>query len=288
MNDLNQKPLEVTFMRHGLSEANIIQKAEKSGSPHELTEKVYERHDFEQRLSLEGVEQALMARRWLISEHMAPEDYDERYMSPFFRTMETAITVGGDSPWLPNLSLIERDWGLFGATPLQEREIQYADIMKMKELSSFFTRFTGGESVFDTTFRVRAFIDTLYRENGGQRILAVTHGELMWAARNVIERLLPTEWQAMDDDKTKRIGNCCLLQYARTNPDNLEDISTSLSNGWRRMYDPVEPEKSPYGGEWHKLPGKQRLGPDQVMKIIEQKPRLIPPIFEIAASADCS
>lgn len=262
-------PMDLVMMRHGQSEANVVQGLEKSDVPHPQTNAIYARHDYEQRLARDGLTQPLLARDWLLAQGIAPEQFDEAYVSPLYRTLETAAILGGQAClWLPETKIIERDWGIFGATPLNERRVRFADTERMKQLSSFFTRFDGGESMYDVTMRFRMFLDTLSREKSDQRILAVTHGELMWAARFVIERLMPHEWQAMDGDKTLRIGNCCLLWYSRQNPEDADDVRLSLSDGWRLMYNPVEPQTSPYGGEWQKLSGKRRFNAQQINELL--------------------
>ncbi len=271
-------PMEVVLMRHGQSEANVVQSAEKTDNPapFELSQQVYARHDFEQRLAPKGLAQAAGARAWLEANGTLPEDFDECYVSPLYRTLETAQILGGAAClWLPEPKIVEREWGLFGALPLEEREARFPDTKRMQELSSFYTRYDGGESVHEVTLRFRQFLDTLSREKTDQRILAVTHGELMWAARFVIERMLPQEWQAMDEEKALRIGNCCLLWYTRQNPEDPDDIRESLSDGWRRMIDTAQPERSPYGGEWQKLSGKRRFSAGQIAGLIQDSPPLL-------------
>ena len=44
-------PNELVFVRHGQSEANVIQKADKSGIRHEMEEHINDRPDWRQRLS---------------------------------------------------------------------------------------------------------------------------------------------------------------------------------------------------------------------------------------------
>ena len=75
---------------------------------------------------------------------------------------------------------------------------------------------------------------------GDKRVLAVSHGEFMWAMRFVVERMLPQKWQELDKNKKMRIGNCYILWYSRRNPADPTDVRTSLSDGWRRIVDPVE------------------------------------------------
>lgn len=269
-------PLDLVLVRHGLSEANIVQRAEKAGQSHPALDEVYERQDYQQRLALEAVRQAEIAGEWLREHAIAPEDFDERYVSPFNRTMDTARHLGGDRcEWLVEFRLVERDWGHYGATPKHERSELFPHTDRAMEEASFFARLDGGESIGDVAYRFRDFIDTLTRDMADRRVLVVTHGELMWTARFVIERMLPQEWQELDLDTTLRIGNCCVMWYTRQNPDDPSEIRSSLSAGWLRLVDPVEPARSPYNGQWQELPGKRRLDGRQLDALTRGTPRLL-------------
>ena len=268
------QPMNIVFVRHGQSEANVVQHAEKNGGTHVHSEKVYERHDFEHPLTLKGVAQAKAARTTLKSLGMTPQTFNEFYVSPYKRTKETAAYIGRDEVnWLPEIRLIERDWGLYGSTPLTERIVKFADTERRRERNSFYTRYENGESIPDVIGRVRDWLSTLNREMTNKSVLAVTHGELMWAARYVLEGLTPEQWVEMDTDKSLRIGNCCILWYSRQNPEDPTEISPNITGGWRRMVDPYEPENSPYGGEWQKLQGRARLLGAELLRKAEMQPR---------------
>lgn len=263
-------PMELVMVRHGRSRANEAQQADKRGDDMTPHSDVFDIHDYAQRLSPVGVEQAKTAREWMVANGLAPEEFDERYVSSFHRTMETAAYLGGPAcQWLVDARLIERNWGHYGAMTIKERQERYPHTERMKQLSSFLVQFDGGESIYSTMYPFRDFLGTMYREKVDKRVLVVSHGERMWVARFVIERMTIDEWQRLDADKTMRIGNCALLQYRRQNPEDPEDVVTSFSSGWRRMIDPVEPEKSPYGGEWCKLPGKRHFTGQQLLAMIE-------------------
>lgn len=269
-------PMDLMLIRHGRSKANEAQQADKNGEDMTPHLDVYDKHDFEQRLASTGIKQAQKARRWMLANDVDPEEFDARFVSPYYRTLETAAHLGGTALWVPDARLVERDWGSYGAMTIKERQERYPETERMRELSSFFTRFDGGESVYDVYCRFRDFLGTLSREMKDKRVLAVTHGELMWAARFTIERMMPHEWEALDRDKTKRISNCAILWYTRTNPEDPEDVRASLSDGWRRMIDPIQPSKSPYDGEWQKLPGKQHYNGEQLLQIVDSE-RVVTP-----------
>ena len=83
------------FVRHGESEANSVQVADKVDSLHEMGELVNERPDWEQRLSRRGIEQAQRAKTWMERNLGGAASFDLRYFSPFLRTRETAAYLGG-------------------------------------------------------------------------------------------------------------------------------------------------------------------------------------------------
>lgn len=260
----------MVLVRHGQSEANVVQKLDKPGAtPHPLQDSVYKRVDSHQRLTEDGRSQAMVAAEWLASQGLRPEDFDERYVSPYVRTMETAgLLASSETMWLPEVRIIERDWGAYGATPASERADRFPDTERARAQSGFFARHDGGESINDVVYRFRDFLGTLARDFPEGRILAVTHGELMWTARFVIERLLPEEWNHLDQDETMRIGNCGVLEYTRVNPEDSGDVRTSLSRGWCRIVNTDRPN-SPYGGNWRKLPDDRHRSGRQLLELAE-------------------
>lgn len=285
------QPMEIMLIRHGESEANRVQRAEKNGLVSPLAAEVYGRHDFQHHLTAQGVRQAKAARAVLLGEGIVPEIYfDEHYVSTYQRPIETfAYITDGNADPLTSLWLIERDWGRYGNTPLADRTEMFAETERLKEISTFMTRYDGGENIPDVATRLKHWIDTINREQTDKKVMAVVHGELMWTARYLFEGLTTKQWEAMDKDKALRIGNCCILWYSRQNPENPDETSRTISGGWRRMIDPFEPDKSPYGGEWQKLPGRTRLMGKDILAAAEAYPRLpdeeIPALVEEAQEA---
>ena len=278
-------PFDLVLVRHGQSEANVVQKREKdidvavangetdvSPLPEALA--IFGRHDSQQRLTSDGRSQASTAGAWLAENELRPQGLTGRFVSPYNRTLETAVLLDPEATWTPDARLVERDWGEYGSTPAPDRKHRFPDTERMREASAFFARMAGGESIFDTSFRVREFLGMCAREFADERVIAVAHGEVMWATRFVLERLMPHEWQALDEQNDQRIANCTVLQYTRLDPDGSGDVSDSLSSGWRRITDPVN-GKSPYGGEWHRLPGKRSLTAAELMAVVEASPPLL-------------
>ncbi len=282
---MSSLPLDLVLVRHGQSEANVVQKREKeidaavangeSGvEPLPEAVEIFARHDSHQRLTGAGRDQAARAGAWLAENALRPGDFTGRFVSPYNRTLETAVLLDPETTWTPDARLVERDWGEYGSTPAPNRKNLYPGTVRGLEANAFFARMAGGESVFDTSFRVREFLGMCAREYSDKRVIAVAHGEVMWATRFVLERLMPHEWQSLDEQKDQRIANCSILHYTRVDPNGSGEVAGSLSSGWRRITDPID-GKSPYGGEWRRLPGKRSLTAAELMAVVEASPPLL-------------
>lgn len=268
-------PNDLVFVRHGQSEANIIQKAAEAGDPHELEAHVHDRPDWQQRLSAHGILQVQLAKEWLDAHLGGVKSFDFRYFSPFLRTRETAGLLGGPDcgDWIIEDRAVERSWGVYGSLPAGERENLYARTARMYEQSPWYVRLDGGESRYEVSDRYRDFQGTLHREAAGKRVLVVTHGDFIGIARYNIERMLPEQFEAMDSDKAQSIKNCCIVHYSRVNPEDSADVREKLT--WRRMTDPVMPGRSPFGGAWAELPARPKYSGAQLMEQAEYVSRLL-------------
>jgi broad specificity phosphatase PhoE len=186
------------------------------------------------------------------------------------RARETAAHVGGvDALWKVDDRLKERDWGIYGATPFEDRAGLFASTERLRGLSSLYTRLDGGESLGDNVLvRIRDWLGTLHRDAEGQSALAVAHGELIWTARYIIERMLPEEWDEVEEDKSQKIRNCSITWYSRVNPTDPEEISKHIK--WRKMIYPDNESQSPFGGEWVELPGKRYFSGEMLLESVEK------------------
>ncbi len=268
-------PQDLIFVRHGQSEGNIVQRAFKEGDGMDIPENFLHTHDWQYRLSPEGVDQAKAAGKWFTEQFGSlQEAFDERYVSPYIRTRETAAHIGGAAcTWLVDDRLPERDWGVYNSVPPNERQQHFPHSEKMRELSPLRWRPDGGEALMsEVLLRFRDWLDTLHREQSDKRVLAVTHGELMWVARYVIERMLPEEWEASEVDKSQRIFNCDILWYSRVNPQDPNNVSKWLS--WRRIIRPTDQGVAPFNGEWVELEGKRRFSGTQLTDAVEAIPHI--------------
>lgn len=85
--------------------------------------------------------------------------------------------------------------------------------------------------------------------------------------------MLPEQWHAVSKDGSQRIGNCAILWYTRANPDNKDDVRPHI--GWRRMIQPDNLRKSPFGGEWQELPDDRFMTGEELLASVNKVPRLL-------------
>ncbi len=271
-------PNDLVFVRHGQSEANIIQMADKAGRAHEMHEAVNDRPDWEQRLTSLGISQALKAKEWIDTNLGGAAAFDFRFFSPFLRTRETAGYIGGPQcgGWIIDDRVIERSWGIYGAVPIADREIKYALTTRWHKQSPWYTKLEGGESRYDVSDRFRDFQGTLDREAAGKRVLLVTHGDFMGIARYNIERMLPEQFEEVENDRSQTLKNGSILEYSRQNPADPTDVRDKLN--WRRIVHPTDVESSPFAGEWRVLPPRPMYtGADLVKQAEHAGPSPGPP-----------
>lgn len=242
-------PRRLVLVRHGQSEANVIQKHVKEVEGFEIPEGFMDRHDSNMLLTPKGVEQAQAAGDWLRGEF--PEGFDHYHVSSLTRTLQTAgnLAIGGD--WNIDDRLRERDWGQFGSLSRDQQIEKYELSLKQKELNKWYWCPPGGESL-GTGVRLRwdRIINTMHREMDYQTYIGVTHGETMEVGRVMIEKLLVPEWIAQQKDKRFDIANTQVLDFSRDDP------STGIDSGrlqWRRSICPWDPNKSWNGGDWEKF-----------------------------------
>lgn len=266
-------PLRLVMVRHGQSEANIVQHAQKLGQKIELESKVETRADWRQRLSPEGKKQAKQAKKELSKIYGSLDYFDSKYVSPFIRTRETAAILSGENRhfWKIDDLLSERNWGIFGRVNMNERVENFPITMKYLYNDPFFMRLEGGDSIFDVYLRFRSFFERMKREDHGQNVLIVSHKQSIQAACYLIEGFLPEQW----NDTTKRhiydIPNLGGVEYSRVNPMNANDIREDFS--WRRIFNLSE-INGKYG-EWEEFDVRRDFSSEELMaQVIENEPFL--------------
>jgi broad specificity phosphatase PhoE len=239
-------PNNLVLVRHGQSEANIIQKLFKENPGAAAPEGFFDRHDSFMKLSPQGREQAFEAGRWILQNF--PEGFDRYYVSPHLRTRETAGRLAVNGNWNVDDRWRERDWGEYGILNDEEREAQFTLSAKLKKQNGWYWGPPGGESLATgVRLRFEDILETLHRETADSNVIAVTHGEMIEVARFVLERMTPEQWLAQEKDPAYKISNCQILHYTRTNP---ETGIQEKSLRWRRSISPWDSERSWNNGAW--------------------------------------
>lgn len=213
-------PDHLVLVRHGESTGNVAVEAAKNGDLSFHTEEFMTTPGHRWRLTPTGQDQAASAGAFL--SQAFPSGFDRYLVSPYVRTRQTAATLGLlDASWLMNRALRERDWGDIGSIPRSEFksrpefELNYAHSRR----DPLYWVPPGGESIANVAEdRVRNVLSTLHRECSGQSVLAVTHGEVMWSFRLVLERLDDERFIALDADPQFKIVNCEVHHYTRVDP----------------------------------------------------------------------
>lgn len=268
-------PRDVVLVRHGQSEANVVQKGLRTDIDPAIVSEIYLRPDWLLRLSALGVDQAIQAGRWIRTNIGTISTFDVVYFSPFMRTRETAAHICGNEDVLltPEDRIIERDWGQFGKHTKEGQQKHFPHTYREKDANPLYVRLDGGESMIDVYGRIRDMQSTLHREYSDGRVLMVTHGDLMNAWRYAVERMLPEDWEALDRSHAYDFKNCSVLHYTRVNPEDHNDIRQHLK--WRRFVHTFEPESSPDGGRWVELPERVRYTPADLLNQVSQSKRLL-------------
>jgi len=263
-------PNNLVLVRHGQSEANIVQKGWKNDPAFRAPDGFFDRHDSRMRLSPMGVSQASTTGEWLSEQF--PKNFDRYYVSSLIRTVETAgrLALAGD--WHIDDRWRERDWGEYGVLSEAEQDQQYRLSKKLKGQSKWYWCPPGGESLATgVSLRVKDILGTMSREMDGKNVIAVTHGETMEVSRVILERLLPQAWEIQQKDPAYSVANCQVLQYSRVNPWTGE-IGKHLE--WRRSICVWDPAKSWQEGEWCKIE-RPKYSDADLLNIVAEHPNLL-------------
>lgn len=251
----NHRPLELVFVRHGESEGNVANEAAKVGDSSHFTEEFRARHSSTWNLTPLGETQAKAAGDW-IKKNINHGVFDAYYASTYRRAKRTAGLLNlPQAHWRLRDYIREHDWGILDVMTDEERRQKYPDVMRTREMNPYYFAGPGGESLADVLIRARVgILATLYRDLPGKRGIVVSHGNLMWPIRIIMEGLLPEEYLALKAKKDPRdkINNCQIFQYTRIDPKTGE-VTEKFS--WMRSVCPwkLDPDLN----EWRPIVHKK-------------------------------
>lgn len=251
----NYRPLELVFVRHGESEGNVANNAAHGGDTSYFTDEFRSRHNSSWNLTPDGEKQAVAAGKW-ITQNVNCGIFDTYYVSSYRRAKRTAglMNLPG-AKWLIRDYIREHDWGYLGMMADEERAIKYPEIMKKRDINPYYFTAPGGESLADVVIRARVGImQTLYRIIPNKRGVVVTHGNLMWPIRIIMEGILPEDYLKMKEgnDPRNKMDHCQILHYTRIDPFTGRVTKTF---NWMRSVCPWDP--NPEIDSWRPIPHKK-------------------------------
>jgi NAD+ kinase len=259
---VNPRPLELVFVRHGQSEGNVANEAAENGDTSFYTEEFKLRHSSTWDLTSKGIEQAKTAGKW-ITENINGGKFDAYYCSTYRRARKTAGYLGlPGAQWNVRDYIREHDWGNLDVMTDAQRREKFPDVMKKRDINKYYFAAPGGESLADVVIRVRVgILTTLYRDLPNKRGIVVSHGNVMWPIRILMEGWLPEQFQAIRDlhDPKDKINNCQIFQYSRIHPKSGE-VTERFE--WMRSVCPWDSNVS--GNEWRRVEHRKYLNEELV------------------------
>lgn len=257
-------PLRLVLVRHGESESNIVQQAQKRGETSPIEGLVNSRADWKQRLSPVGREQAARAGWELRQLYGGLGYFDACYVSPFIRTRETAVILSGKSnvEWRIDDRLSERIWGIYGLVSRSEQRSHFPLTAKLANDDPWYIRYDGGESLFDVYNRFKDFSAKMWRENAGQNVLVVAHQQYIQTVCYDIEKMLPEDWDSVWENRKYIIPNCGAVEFSRVNPLDPNDIREKFS--WRRFIDLASRKHGSAREQWEEIGGGKAFSVEEL------------------------
>ena len=206
-------PNRLVIVRHGESEANILQKLWRKGALRSVSEELQNLPNREFRLTELGRKQSDLTGPWLAREY--PTGFDVVLVSDFVRAMETAGRVCLAAGW-GNISieqdpkLAERNWGGFNQATQEEQK----RFMDLRERNPIHGHMPDGETLLSTRTRARILLERCSREYGGKNVLVFGHGEFIEALWAEIAHLSTETQKALFQSKAGSINNCQVVEFS--------------------------------------------------------------------------
>lgn len=211
------RPVTLTLVRHAESERNVAKKGHRFFASVRDRALVAGVADHRTPLTARGRRQADVSgpRLW-----RAHGPFDVAWHSGYARTRETLERLLAGAP-AHQRAAVQVGHHLF----LRERDTGYTYDMTAREVrrafpwlqaywdtyGPVFGRPPGGESLADVAKRAYLFLNMVFREAAGRRVLVVTHGGTLWMLRMLLER-----WSWDDAERhytTGVIRQCSVTPY---------------------------------------------------------------------------
>lgn len=214
----SRRPTLLALMRHAESQRNIAKGERTYFADSEARRSVRGIADPDVELTDEGRRQARVTGRALRARFGS---FDAVIHSGYRRTRDTARLLL--EAWPPaeqraievrhDLFIRERDAGYAFEMTAEEAQHAFPWLAEYwRTTGSFFARPPGGESLAQVCERVYLFLDRLFRDRGGQRVLVITHAATLRAFRFLLERW--TYEEAAERFQAELSPNCGVTVYA--------------------------------------------------------------------------
>lgn len=227
MNEGYDGPSVLYLVRHGESAGNLaLTAAESAGSD------VIETgcRDADVALSSLGERQATALGLWFAE--LAPEARPTVILtSPYRRAQHTAQLIEeqlGTSVTrgvIPDERLREKEFGILDQFTNAGVLAHFPDQAALKKtVGKFYYRSPGGESWCDVILRLRSVMESINREQRGQRVVLVGHQVVVLCLRYILEQM--TEQEILDIDAAGEVHNCSVTTYTLAHTSNGENRLT--------------------------------------------------------------
>ncbi len=263
-------PVNLVSVRHGQSELNEANQMSRDGDNSAFTEDFRNTHESQFRLTPLGRVQAQLAGAWI--RRYIKFKFSRFYVSEFVRAKETAALLDlVDASWYVDYNLRERDWGELGVMPADERAVKFANILRLRQLDSFFWCPPSGESEANLGLRINRVFGTLSRECSRDNVILVNHGEVMWSIWLNLTRMSQRRYAELSASRHPydHIHNCQILHFTREDP-----LSGKIAPYYKWMRSICPTDLSLSNNEWQPIV-RPRYTNEELAQMIEAYPTFI-------------
>ena len=232
-------PQILTLVRHGESEANVVQKKVKKGELATYPANYGSTPDREFRLSELGREQTKLTGQFLGREY--PQGFDVIFTSDHTRAKETAALVCLSAGW-PHAKIKvdpqfgERHWGNFHMV----EEVRRTELFALRKRDPLHFPMPDGETLLEARARTRILLERCSRQYEGKRILVFTHGEYIECLWSEIGHMRTEEQKEFFSGPLGDLKNCQIVEFKSDDSGKFKSVRSSnphfgISSEWMTL-----------------------------------------------------
>lgn len=208
-------PKRLVLVRHGQSEANVVQKSRKVAGFKE-PELHRTTPDREIRLTDLGREQTVKTAEFLKKEY--PLGVDSYYSSDHIRARETAALVCMKALW-PEVKISiehhfgERHWGNYN----HEDDNKKDAIRLARDRDPLNSIMPNGETLGEARGRTRILLEKCARQHSGEVVIVFTHGEYIECVWSEIDHMRTEQQRSFFAGPGGDMKNCQIVEFESEN-----------------------------------------------------------------------